>query len=137
MLDKLALATFHVLHGVIHAGYVRARPAVTPGAPEWPFDLDRSWVLTPLGANATTTRALGRALVIVVLGGYLTGSLATLRLLPRGAAEPSIVVGSWASLGLLTLFFHRYLSVGVAIDLALLWAGLAGKPAPSRSEQRP
>lgn len=137
MLDKLALATFYVLHGAIHAGYVRARPAVAPGAPEWPFDLDRSWLLTPLGASAATTRALGRALVIVVLAGYLTGSLATLRLLPREAAAPSVAVGSSASLALLALYFHRYLSVGVAIDLALLWAGLAGKAELSRSEQRP
>ena len=137
MIGRLALATFYVLHGAIHAGYVSTRPAPTPGAPQWPFDLDRSWVLTPLGASATTTRALGRALLAVVLAGYLTGSLATLRVLPRAAAEPSIVVGSSASLVLLALYFHRYVSVGVAIDLALLCAGLARKADPSRSEQRP
>jgi hypothetical protein len=136
MIGRLARATFYVLHGAIHTGYVSARPAQTPGAPQWPFDLDRSLVLTPLGANATT-RALGCGLLVVVLAGYLAGSLATLRLLPREAAEPSIAIGSSASLVLLAIYFHRYLSVGVAIDLALLWAGLAGKADPSRSGQRP
>jgi hypothetical protein len=31
VLDKLALATFYVLHSAIHAGYVKAHPAVAPG----------------------------------------------------------------------------------------------------------
>jgi hypothetical protein len=137
MIGRLALATFYALHGAIHTGYVSARPAQAPGAPQWPFDLDRSWVLTPLGASVTMTRVLGRALLVVVLASYLTGSLATVRLLPRQAAEPSIVVGSAASLALLALYFHRYLSVGVAIDLVLLWAGLAGKATLSGSEKRP
>jgi hypothetical protein len=45
-------------------------------------------------------------------------------------------VGSTASLALQALF-HRYLSVGVAIDLARSWAGIASKAEPSRPEQRP
>ena len=56
MLGRLALATFYAVHGAIHTGYVSARPTQTPGGPEWPFDLDRSWVLTPLGASATATQ---------------------------------------------------------------------------------
>jgi hypothetical protein len=51
MLLKLLLAGFLFLHGAIHASYVTQRPAPSPRGPAWPFQLERSWLLTPLGAT--------------------------------------------------------------------------------------
>lgn len=132
-MPSLLVALALVAHGLIHASFVSPAPPPKPGAPQWPFDLAHSWVLTPLGLGATVTHAVGVVLLVVILAGYVVAALSVIGLLPAGAFVPGIVVGSVASIAMLGLFFHPWLVLGLVIDAALLWAVLAGGWRPGES----
>jgi len=83
---------------------VTPAPPATPGGPTWPFDLTRSWLLSPVGVDGSVLRVVGLAQTFFAIG---------------------IAVGSVASLALLVLFFHPWLVLGVLIDIGLLWAVMA------------
>ena len=130
MLVRPLIAGLLLAHGAIHAGFVSKRPPQKPGAPSWPFDLGRSWLLARLGVPAGTVRVLGLALVAAIIGGYALAALATLGILPADAWGATVAVGSLASLALLLIGFHPWLAVGVAIDLLLLWVALVATWTP-------
>jgi hypothetical protein len=67
---------------------------------------------------------LGFALVAATIGGFALAALATLGILPSGAWGATVAIGSLASLALLIVGLHRWLFVGIAIDVALLWVAL-------------
>jgi hypothetical protein len=121
MIVRLALAGVLVVHGVIHVGFVTTRPAPTAGAPPWPFDLDRSWLLTRAGVSVPTARLIGRLLVTVAVAAFLVSALGALAWLPAAWFGLAAAVGAVASLVLLLAFFHPWLVIGVAIDVVLLW----------------
>jgi hypothetical protein len=129
-LPSLLAALFLAAHGLVHAGFLSPRPPDKPGAPQWPFDLGRSWLLTPLGLRAPVMRAIGIALIVIVVAGYLAAALAMLGGLPA-LFVPGVVAGSVASIVLLALFFHPWLVAGFAIDAVLLWAVLANGWVPA------
>jgi sterol desaturase/sphingolipid hydroxylase (fatty acid hydroxylase superfamily) len=129
---RLAVAGLLIAHGAIHAGFLSKGPPQKPGGPPWPFDLERSWLRTRLGVSAGTVRILGIALVAVTIGGFALAALATLGILPAGAWGATVAVGSLASLALLIVGFHRWLFVGIAIDLVLLWVALVGAWTPTQ-----
>jgi hypothetical protein len=120
---SIIVALLLIAHGLVHLSYISPRPPDKPGAPQWPFELARSWVLTPLGLGAGLTRAVGVVLLVIVVSGYAAAAVATLGILP-GLFVPGIVAGSVASLGMLGLFFHPWLMLGLVIDAVLLWAVL-------------
>ena len=130
MLVRLLVAGFLLAHAAIHAGFVSKRPPAKPGAPPWPFDLGRSWLLARLGVPAGAVRVLGLALVVATIGGYTLAALATLGILPAGAWGTTVTVGSIASLALLLVGFHPWLMAGVAIDIVLLWVALVAAWTP-------
>lgn len=115
------VAAFMAGHTLVHAGFVSPRPTTT-GGPAWPFMLDRSWLLTRLGLEARVLRAIGVALVLLVVVGYATAVGAILGFVGGAAFGVGVTLGSSASLVLLGLFFHPWLIVGVVLDLALLLA---------------
>lgn len=123
MLVKLAVAGFLLAHAAIHAGFVSPRPPVTAGGPEWPFEL-RSWLLGPAGLDADTARVLGMALVALTIAGFALAAVTALGIAPSGLWPASVAIGAVASIALLGLFFHPWLVLGIAIDVALLWAVL-------------
>lgn len=131
MVTRLLLAAFLIGHGAIHGGFISPRPPATAGGPAWPFELGRSWVLTPAGLESSQAHLVGASLVAVVTGAFLLAAIASLGLLPGGAWVASIAIGSIASLALLVLFFHPWLLLGVVIDLALLWLALYQNWSPS------
>ena len=131
MIVKLLLAGFLLAHAGIHASFASPRPPARKSAPAWPFDLSRSWLLTPLGFGARATRPLGIGLLGLTLAGLGFGGMVALGFLPAGLWSPAIVVGAVASLGLLVLFFHRWLILGLAIDAALLRAVLVAGWTPA------
>ena len=118
---KIVFGLFLVAHGLIHASYGSPAPAPKPGAPEWPFVLTRSWILTPLGLNATVTQAIGTGLWILTAAGYVLAGLGFLGVpVLQHVWQPLTIAASITSLLLLVLFWHLWLVLGIIIDVALL-----------------
>ncbi len=123
---KILFAAFLVLHGAIHLSYVSPRPPATAGGPAWPFSLDSSWILTPLGVGSDLGRALGVALAAVTIVAFALAAASVLGLLPPGLWSIAVGIGAASSIALLVLFFHPWLVLGIVIDvvlLAALWLG--------------
>ena len=124
MIVRLALTGFLLAHALIHASFLAPRPAPTPGGPEWPFVLERSWALSPLGVEAGMSRFVGLALVAATIAAYGLAAVALLGGLPVPIWAAGTIGGSIASIALLVLFFHPWLVLGLAIDAGLLVAVL-------------
>ncbi|HEU0242647.1 MAG TPA: hypothetical protein VFQ75_02000 [Candidatus Limnocylindrales bacterium] len=123
-MPSFIVALFLVAHGLVHASFARTPSDVTAGTSQWPFDLSRSWVLSPLGLGSRGCRAIGLGLLAVVIVGYVAAAVGALGI-ASALFVPGVVAGSIASIAMLVLFFHRWLVLGLAIDAALLWAVLA------------
>jgi hypothetical protein len=123
-MTKLLIAAFLLAHAGIHVAFIGPRPPATAGGPAWPFEVARSWLLTPAGVDSEITRAVGLALTVATLGGFALAALAVVGVLPAGLWFPTLFLGSVASITLLGLFFHPWLVVGLAIDVALVWLAL-------------
>ncbi len=134
MLFRSVVAGFLFAHGLIHASFLAARPPATAGGPSWPFELDRSWLLSPLGMRADTTRGLGMALTAATIAGFALAALVALGILPASLWAVGIGVGAVSSLALLGLFYRPWLTLGVAIDLVLLWAAFIASWMPDGLE---
>jgi hypothetical protein len=132
VLARLVIAGFLLAHGAIHAGFLSKGPPQKAGAPAWPFDLERSWLRMRLGASAEVVRLLGLALVAVTIGGFAIAALATLGVLPADAWAAAVTAGSLASLAVLVIGFHRWLYIGIAIDVVLLWVALGAAWTPAQ-----
>ena len=123
-------ALFLLAHALIHASYLSPRPPATAGGPAWPFELTRSWILSPLGLDGDPGRILGTALIAIVMVAFGLAALATIGIAGQATFAPAVVAGSIASIALLVLFFHPWLVLGIAIDVALLWAVLVARWTP-------
>jgi hypothetical protein len=130
MVLKLFLAAFLFLHGALHVSYLAPRPPATPGGPDWPFNLERSWLLTASSVAPELTRMLGLALVVMTLAAFTVAAAAMLGIIPGGLWPVGVALGAGSSLALLVLFFHPWLVIGVVIDLALLVVVLLARWAP-------
>jgi hypothetical protein len=124
MVPRLFLAAFLLAHGAIHASFLSPRPPATASGPTWPFELARSWLLTPLGVQPQTMRLLGMGLVAATIATFALSALATAGVIPAELWGPVSIAAAVASVVLLVLFFQPWLVLGVVIDLALLWAVL-------------
>jgi hypothetical protein len=122
MLPKFLIVGFLLLHTAIHTSFLSAAPAVAAGGPQWPFDLGRSWLLSPVGVDSSVLRIVGLALVAAIVGGYALAVLASVVTLPGDLLSIGIALGSVASLALLAIFFSPWFVLGFVIDLGLLWA---------------
>jgi hypothetical protein len=129
-MHPLLVAVLLVAHAGIHVSYLAPRPMATAAGPAWPFDLRRSWILTPLGAPDTATRALGIAFVALTLAGFVLAALVALGLGPAALWAPAVTIGAIASMATLLLFFHPWLVLGLVIDVGLLIAVLLGGWSP-------
>lgn len=133
MLPRALFAAFLLAHAAIHAGFLAPRPPATAGGPPWPFELLRSWMLTPLGLQPEQTRLVGIALVAATIAAFAIATGVTAGLLPADLWAPASAAGAIASVVLLLLFFHPWLIVGVLIDVGLLWAVLVAEWTPQSS----
>ena len=134
MLPRLLLAAFLLAHGLVHLLFFSPPPPATEGGPSWPFALDRSWILTPLGLGADTTRILGIALIALTIAGFALAAIVALGILPSSLWVPAVVIGAVTSLAVLGLFYQPWLTIGVTIDAVLLWAVLVGSWTPTSLE---
>ena len=118
-------------HALIHASYLAPEPAAKPGAPAWPFHLDRSWLLGPIGVDREVSRLLGIALVVVVIAAFALAAIGCLGVGPAWLWRIGVAFGAVASLAVLALYFHPWLVLGIGIDLGLLWLVVAGAWEPA------
>ena len=130
MLPQLLFAAFLFAHGAIHGSFLSPRPLASADGPEWPFELGRSWVLTPTGLRSESTRVVGTALVAATIATFALAALATAGVIAVDLWAPALAAGAVASLALLVLFFQPWLALGVLIDLGLLWAVLVAGWSP-------
>jgi hypothetical protein len=112
-------------HGWVHAMFAMPRPpakeADAAGAPEWPFDMGESWLVSRAGIGANAVRVVGLIVIAVVAIGFLLAGLATVGIVVPAGAWPGLVATSAiASAVLLALFFSPQLVLGLAIDAILL-----------------
>jgi hypothetical protein len=120
---NLLIGAFLAAHGLIHLSFISPAPARTAGGPEWPFETTRSWLVTGLGLDPAAVRAIATALVAISVALLVAAGLATVGWLVPAEWWPILAVaGAATSLVTLVLFFHPWLMLGVAIDMALLWA---------------
>lgn len=130
---RVLFGLFLVAHGLVHTGFVTRAPAPTPGAPEWPFAMSRSWLITGVGLDEGAVRWIGAALVVITVVAFVASGFAWFGfVLPEAWWTALVVVGSAASIALLAGFFHPWLVVGFAIDLVLIYlatgAGWSAQP---------
>jgi hypothetical protein len=104
----VVIGLFLIAHGLAHVA-VYAPPA----ADDAPFDPARSWMFGRQLRPLALTLAAITALIFVIAG---IGLLAHL-----DWWQAASVAGASASLVLLALFFHPWLSFGVAINVAIIW----------------
>lgn len=132
MLATVLLAVFLVAHGLVHLLFFAPPPPppATAGGPTWPFALDSSWALTPLGIGADATRILGTALIALTIAGCSFAAIVALGVLPRSLWVPAVITGAVASLAVLLVFYRPWLTLGVAIDVVLLWLVLVADWVP-------
>lgn len=130
MIPRLLIAGLLLGHALVHAAYLAPRPPVTAGGPAWPFELGRSWAFESLGAGAELSRLVGIALIALTIGGFALAALGAIGAGPAFLWPAGIAVGAVASVGVLALFFHPWLVVGLAIDVVLLWAALVARWTP-------
>jgi hypothetical protein len=130
MAVNLLFAGFLLAHAAVHLFFFAPKPAATAGGPTWPFELDHSWALSPLGLAPDVLRMLGIALIAVMIGAYALTALGLFGIGPAGLWVPAAAAGTLASLALLGLFYLPWLTIGVAIDLVVLWLVLVSSWVP-------
>lgn len=121
-MSALIVAGLLLGHALVHASYLAPEPAAKSGAPTWPFHLDRSWLLGPIGVEREISRVLGVGLVVVAIAAFALGVIAALGVGPAWLWSIGVSLGAIASLAVLVLYFHPWLVLGIAIDIVLLWA---------------
>jgi hypothetical protein len=123
---KLLFGLFLVAHGLVHGLFVVPRPP-DAGA-SWPFDSSEPWLLNRLGVEPDVALAIAAGLVVVTVVAFAVTALTVIGILPADWLRPMAIASASVSLVLLGIFFHPWLVIGVAIDVAILWAvGLNGR----------
>jgi hypothetical protein len=127
---RWAIGLFLIAHGLIHGSYLVTQPVRKPGAPAWPFHIDRSWLFSGIGVGSTAVRTLGRLLAQLTVVGFVIagGGLLLGQDWWRGVA----LLGAASSLLLLGLYYHSWLLLGMAISgalmIALIWLDWPSSP---------
>lgn len=122
-MERLLLAGFVIAHGWIHAAIY----AIPPDADKPPpFDPRHSWALSAahVARQPSKTVALWMAWVTTALFAVSCAAL----IADSSAWVPVAVAGATAGLLLKGLFFNRWLSAGVLIDVGVFWAAYSRWP---------
>ena len=125
-MTRVALGLFLIAHGLLHAG-IYAMPQ--PKDKEGPFDPSYSWALTGAHVAHDSARRLSLLMGLITAGVF---TLAGISLLAGWAAwVPVAVLGAATGLLLKGLYFNAWLSIGVLIDVAILWTAATAWPPSS------
>jgi hypothetical protein len=122
---KLLLGFFLLAHGLVHTFYFAPPQPRTAGGPEWPFEMQRSWLVTSAGVDPAVARIAGTALIVVTVALLAAAALSTLGWIVPPAWWPTLALGgAVASAAVLLVFFHPWIALGLVIDLGIAWAVL-------------
>lgn len=121
-MTNFLITTFFITHGLVHLAIYATPPSSDKPAP---FDPSRSWALG--GTSTTWSRSASVALACAVAAAYSAAGLMVAIDAPAAAA----VAGLAAVLGLVLkgLWFHPWLTLGVALDIAVAVAAVQAWPA--------
>ena len=120
LIMRWAIGLFLIAHGLIHGSYLLTQPVRKPGAPAWPFQIDRSWLFSGMGVGSSAVRTLGRRLAQLTVVGFVIAGCGLL--LGQGWWRAAALLGAASSLLLMGLYYHSWLLLGMAISGALLIA---------------
>lgn len=117
-MSKFIIGAFLAFHGLIHLGYLTPAPTTDPN---YPFRLNKSWLITSLSLGEPMVRLLGIVFSIIAVVGFVLAGLAAIGIIvPPQLGLSLTVTSAIASLALLILFWHPWLVLGVAIDVLLV-----------------
>lgn len=120
---KILIAIFLIAHGLVHAGLAAAPDPKDPDEKAGAFftSAKRSWLLSKLGLSPNAIQWIGIGLVSLSTIGFVLAGLGVFGVAGLDTIWRTIAIISAAtSLLLLILFWHRWLVIGVLIDLVIL-----------------
>lgn len=123
-MTRFAVAAFLIAHGLIHVA-IYATPK-DPAKPA-PFDPSRSWVLAAGHVSATPMRSASVALGLAVAAAYAASGWAVA--IDAAAWTGTAALAAALGIALKGLWFNPWLTLGIALDVAVLAAATAGWPA--------
>jgi hypothetical protein len=116
---QVVFGVFLIAHGLVHAGLAAAPRPDIPDAKPFTFWTSPSWLLAGLGESFSRPAGMvlwiASTLLFAAAGSGVLG-LPGLSEVWGGLA----VAGALTSLSLLLLFWHRWLVIGLVIDVGLL-----------------
>jgi hypothetical protein len=119
------VAGFLLLHGLLHLAVWLPKPEPAPGRPA-PFEPDHSAVLTQERVPQRTIHRL--AILLASTAAVLYGVVGLAVAVGTSWAVPLAVLAGTVGVAIKLLFFHPWLSVGIAIDLLVLSSALVEWP---------
>lgn len=114
-----------VVHGLLHLAVWLPKPAPEPGKPP-PFEPDHSAVLTKEHVAQRTVHRL--AIWLAATAAVLYGVAGVAVAVGTSWAVPLAVLAGTVGLAIKLLFFHPWLSVGIALDVLVLSSALVEWP---------
>lgn len=115
---KVLLGIFLIAHGLVHLSYLMPKP----DDPNYPFDFGRGWFASFAGSLA---KPVGMLLVCAVTLAFTLGGLGVLGVSAlENLADLFLIGGSVLSLLVLVLYWHKWLVLGIIINIAIIWGVL-------------
>lgn len=122
-MTTVLVAVFLVVHGLLHLSIY-----VAPRNPQQrlPYDASRSWALEALHVGTAPMHTAATVLSVAVAGLYVWAGLVLVH--STSAAAALAAAAAVTALVLKGLWFNTWLTLGVALDIAVLLAVATGWP---------
>ena len=104
-----------IAHGLVHLLYLMPRPEDDPS---YPFVPETRWSAKVVGLEPSIAKIVAASLAVAVAVVLLVSGIALFA--DVDIWKVAAATGSLLSLALLLLFFHPWLTIGIAIDVAIL-----------------
>lgn len=121
---KLLLGILIFAHGLVHIP-MPLIPGTDGRLGTWLMDPGRVWIVRTLGVTEAAMRQVGTTLMILATVAFLIAGLAYFGwIVPAGWWRPAAITAAAVSLTFLGLFWHPWLWVGAALDVAIALAAI-------------
>lgn len=104
-----------IAHGLVHLMYLMPRPEDDQS---YPFVPETRWSAKLVGLGPSTAKMIAVCLAVAVAVVLLVSGIALFA--DADIWKAAAATGSLLSLALLLLFFHPWLTIGIAVDVAIL-----------------